>query len=155
MVTPAAGALSASLTRDTNLLAPIEGSVIALDRVIPVLESGSKVILTGKFLRVRVATTSLTLTSADGLQTRSISSGDSLILTARPTLLPGNLAEWTLRTDEGFEGTVTRNRSHLVLAPRSRATTRAANWLQFVNAPVTQACSHWRVRSRSSTIARR
>ena len=54
--------------------------MIALDRVIPVLEPGSKVILTGKLLRVRVATISLTLTSADGLQTRSVSSGDSLIL---------------------------------------------------------------------------
>ena len=117
LVTPAAGALGASLTRDPSLLAPIEGSVIALDRVIPVLEGGSKVILTGKFFRVRVATTSLTLTSADGLQTTSVSSGESLVLTARPTLLPGNLAKWTLRTDEGFEGTVTRNRSHLVLTP--------------------------------------
>ena len=117
LVTPAAGALAASLTRDASLLAPLEGSVVALDRVIPVLEPGSKVILTGKFLRVRVATPSLTLTSADGLQTRSVSSGDSLILIARPTLLPGNLAKWTLRTDEGFEGTVMRNRGHLVLAP--------------------------------------
>ena len=117
LVTPMAGALAASLTRDASLLAPLEGSVIALGRLISPLEAGRKIILSGRFLRVRVATPSLTLTSADGLQTRSVSRGDSLILTARPTLLPGNLAKWTLRTDEGFEGTVTRNRSQLVLTP--------------------------------------
>jgi len=117
LVRPATGALATSLTRDASLLAPLEGSVIALDRVIPVLEAGSKIVLSGKFLRVRVATTSFTLTSKDGLLSKSVSKGDSLILTARPTLLPGNLAKWTLRTDEGFEGTVIRNRRHLILTP--------------------------------------
>src|SRR6185437_7433380 len=45
----------------------------------------------------------------------AVSAGVSPTLTARPTLLPGNSAFWTLRTDEGFEGTVTASRSSLVL----------------------------------------
>jgi hypothetical protein len=111
----AAGSIAQSLTRDPDLLGPIEGSVIALDRLVPVLEVGRKIIITGKLLRVRVAVASLTLTSADGSQTANVSSGDSLTLTARPTLLPANSARWTLRTDEGFEGTVTTDRNSLIL----------------------------------------
>jgi hypothetical protein len=115
LIQPATGSLAASLKRHPELLAPIEGSVIKLDRLIPVLDAGHKVIITGKLLRVRVAAASLTLTSADGLQTTNVSSGDSLPLTARPTLLPANSARWTLRTDEGFEGTVTTDRNSLIL----------------------------------------
>src|SRR4051794_12672053 len=43
LITPAAGSLSASLVRDTGLLAPIEGSVIALDRLVSPLAKGRKV----------------------------------------------------------------------------------------------------------------
>jgi hypothetical protein len=117
LVVPAAGSLGAALTRDPNLLAPIEGSVIGLDRLIPVLESDSKVVLTGKLLRVRLAIVSLTLTSLDGLQTTNVPRGKPLTLSARPTLLPWNLAKWRLRTDEGFEGTVITWRNSLVLIP--------------------------------------
>ena len=117
LVTPAVGSLGAALTLDPNLLAPIEGSVIELDRLIPVLEGGSKVALTGKLLRVRVATTSLTLTSLDKLETTTVTRGKSLTLSSRPTLLPWYLAKWTLRTDEGFEGTVITWRNSLVLTP--------------------------------------
>jgi hypothetical protein len=115
LITPAASSFAAALTRDPDLLAPIEGSVIALDRLVPVLEAGRKIIITGKPLRVRVAAASLTLTSADGLQTASVSLDDSLVLTALPTLLPGNSVKWTLRTDEGFEGSVTTNVADLIL----------------------------------------
>src|SRR5262249_11896526 len=54
--------------------------------------------------RVRVAADSLMLTSADGSQT-AVAKDDSLTLTAVPTLLSGNSAKFTLRTDEGLEGT--------------------------------------------------
>ena len=113
LVQPAAGSMAASLTRDPSLLAPLEGSVITLADLIPPLVAGRKIMVTGKLLRVR-AIVSLTLTSADGSQT-VVSAGVSPTLTARPTLLPGNSALWTLRTDEGFEGTVTASRSSLVL----------------------------------------
>jgi hypothetical protein len=117
LVTPAAGSLSAFLTRGPNLLAPIEGSIIALDRLIPVLASGSKVLLSGKLPRARVATTSLTLISLDGLQTRTVTQGKTLALLARPSLLPWNLAKFRLRTNEGFVGTVITLRTWLVLIP--------------------------------------
>jgi hypothetical protein len=113
LVEPATGSSAASLTRDPELLAPLEGSVITLADLIMPLAPGRKAVVTGKLLRVR-ASVSLTLTSVDGLQT-VVPVGDSLTLTARPTLLPGNSARLTLRTDEGFEGTVTASISLLVL----------------------------------------
>ena len=119
LIQPAAGALAASLTRDGDLLAPLEGSVIALGNLIPPLDAGRKVMVTGKLLRLR-ALAALLLTSADGLQTAKVSVGDSLTMTARPTLLPGNSAKWTLRNNEGFEGTVTASRANLVLTAAAK-----------------------------------
>src|SRR5262249_7336993 len=69
LVTPAAGSIASVLTRDPDLLAPIEGSVVELDRLIPELVPGRKVLITGKLLRARVAASSLKLTSSDGSQT--------------------------------------------------------------------------------------
>jgi hypothetical protein len=115
LVTPVAGSIASALARDPDLLAPIEGSVIQLDRLVPPLEPGRKVLITGKLLRARIAATSLKLTSADGSQNVTIGKDDSLTLTTRPTLLPGNSAKFTLRTDEGFEGTVTTDRGNLIL----------------------------------------
>ncbi|MEA3207794.1 MAG: hypothetical protein QOE70_851 [Chthoniobacter sp.] len=115
LVSPQPGSLAASLNRDAGLLAPVEGSIIELDRLIPGLAAGRKIIVTGRPLRVRVAAASLTLVSADGLQTATVKRGASLVLTARPTLLAGNQAKWSLRTDEGFEGATTTNRTNLVL----------------------------------------
>lgn len=126
LLTPDAGSLAASLIRDPDLLAPVEGAVIALDRLIPALTPGRKVIVSGKRLRVRVAADTLTLTSADGLQTRTLSRGDSLILLARPSLFPlrifpsflrRNVARWNLRADDGFEGAATTSRGSLILTP--------------------------------------
>lgn len=99
------------------LTTPVEGFVVALDRLIPRLEAGRKIIVTGKRLRGRVTAASLTLLSADGLQTATVKRGDSLLLIGRPTLLPGNTEKWTLRNSQGFEGTVTTSRSNLILAP--------------------------------------
>ena len=117
LVTPAAGSIAGALARDPDLLAPIEGSVIELDRLVPALDAGRKGLITGKLLRARMAGTSLKLTSADGSQTVTIGKDDSLTLTTRPTLLAGNSAKFTLRTDEGFEGTVTTDRGNLNLTP--------------------------------------
>jgi hypothetical protein len=115
LVTPAAGSIASALARDPDLLAPIEGSVIQLDRLVPPLEPGRKVLITGKLLRARIAATSLKLTSADGSQNVMIGKDDSLTLTTRPTLMAGNSAKFTLRTDEGFEGMVTTDRRNLIL----------------------------------------
>ncbi len=115
LLAPAAGSIASALTRDPDLLAPIEGSTIDLDRLVPALEPGRKVMITGKLLRVRVAAASLILTSADGSQTATVAKDDSLTLTARPTLLPNDFAKFTLRTDEGFEGAVTTDRGNLIL----------------------------------------
>ena len=114
LITPTAGSLAASLTRDVGLLAPLEGSVIALDRLISPLAKGRKVLITGKPVRVRVAAVSINLTSADGLKTVNVKRGGSLVLTARPTFT-GNLVKWNLRTDEGFAGVATTNVNDLVL----------------------------------------
>lgn len=115
LITPAAGSLAASLTRDVGLLAPLEGSVIALDRLITPLAKGRKVIITGKPVRVRVARDAINLTSKDGLKTVTVERGSTLVLTARPTVI-GNLAKWNLRTDEGFAGVVLTNVNTLVLS---------------------------------------
>jgi hypothetical protein len=115
LLTPAGNSLAAALTRDANLLAPIEGSVIPLDRLVPRLEAGRKVFVTGKPLRARVAAPSLVLLSADGLQTMTIARGVSVLLMQRPAFLAGNLVRWTLRTNAGFEGVVTTNSSDLIL----------------------------------------
>ena len=117
LLEPAAGSISAALTRDPDLLAPIEGSLIQLDRLVPALDAGRKVLITGKLLRARVAVTSLILTPTDGSQTITLKKNDSVILTTRPSLLSGNLAKFTLRTNKGFEGTVTTNRGNLIFTP--------------------------------------
>lgn len=92
----------AGLPSDAGLLAPVEGASLALDRLIPPLPAGRKIIVTGKRLRVRATDPKgLTLTSADGSQ-KTAARGDSLMLLAHPSL-----QQWSLRTDEGFEGVVT------------------------------------------------
>ena len=115
LLVPASGSIASKLTRDSTLLAPIEGSVITLDRLVPTLPAGRKLIVTGKLVRARVMAASLTLTSADGLQTRTISKGATVVVTALPSLLPANKAKWTLRTDLGFEGTITTSLTNLSL----------------------------------------
>ena len=115
--TPAPGAIAASLTLDSKLLAPIEGSVIGLDRLISPLKAGSKIILSGKLLRVRVAANLINLKATAGPQTRTVMRGQLLTLIARPTLLLWSLVSWTLRTDDGFEGTVTTSQSLMVFTP--------------------------------------
>ena len=117
LLEPATGSISAALTRDPDLLAPIEGSVIQLDRLVPALDAGRKVLISGKLLRARVAVTSLILTSPDGSQAITLKKDDSVILTTRPSLLSGNSAKFTLRTNKGFEGTVTTSRSNLIFTP--------------------------------------
>jgi hypothetical protein len=115
LVAPASGSIASKLSRDPALLAPIEGSTIALDRLLPSLLVGRKVMVTGKLVRARVVAASVTLTAADGLQTKTILRGATLIVTALPSLLPANKAKWTLRTDEGFAGTVTTNLTNFSL----------------------------------------
>jgi hypothetical protein len=115
LLAPAPGSLAASLNRSSGLLAPVEGSVIALDRLVPPLTSGRKVVVTGKPLRAQVAALSLTLISADGLQTKIIRRDTSLVLTERPTIVNADLVRWSLRTDDGFEGIVVTNRTNLIL----------------------------------------
>ena len=115
LITPPTGSLSASLRRDPDLLVPVDGTVIALDRLIPVLAAGRKIIVTGKPLRARVAATSLTLVSAEPPQTKVITRGTTLVLTSRPTVINADLVLWSLRADDGFEGIVVTNRTNLIL----------------------------------------
>ncbi|MHC1767284.1 MAG: putative baseplate assembly protein [Verrucomicrobiia bacterium] len=114
---PAAGSVAAALRRDPELLAPIEGSVIALDRLIPALAPGRRIVVTGKPVRVQVEAASLLLTSADGMQSRRVVREDSLVLTGRPTLLSGGMARWALRTNDGFAGEATTGQNQLVVVP--------------------------------------
>ena len=135
LLAPAPGALAETLAREPGLLAPIEGATVALDRRIPPLPAGRKVIITGKPVRVRVAAAAVTLVAPDGLQTVTVARGTSLILTARPTLLPGKQARWELRTDDGFEGRATTGRGDLVL---SAARDADATWSERA---VVQSCA--------------
>jgi hypothetical protein len=115
LITPPPGSLAASLRRDPDLLVPVDGTVIALDRLIPVLPAGRRVVVTGKPLRARVAAVSLTLVSPESSQATVITRGTSLVLTSRPTVVNADLVLWSLRTDEGFEGIVVTNRTNLIL----------------------------------------
>ncbi len=116
LIAPTSGSVGFALTRDPELLAPLEGSVIMLDRVVPTLEAGRKLIVTGKLLRARVLSTLLKLTATDGLTTTAMH-GQSLVVVAPPLLLAGNSAKWTLQTDEGFLGTLTTSLSNLLIVP--------------------------------------
>ena len=112
---PASGSIAARLLRDPGLLAPIEGSVIVLDRLIPSLPAGRKLIVTGKLVRARVLAGSLVLVSLDGRQSIKLTRDATLVVPGLPSLLPGGQAKWTLRTDEGFEGMVTTSLTNLSL----------------------------------------
>ncbi len=114
---PLPAELGGVLKAEPEALAPVAGSVIALDRLIPELPAGRQIIVTGKLLRARVQAASLTLTSLDQLESRSIKKGESLVMTAAPELLTGILAKWSLRTDDGFEGTVTTSQRNLFYSP--------------------------------------
>lgn len=123
LLTPASGSIASKLTRDLELLAPIEGSVILLDRLIPPLPLGREVIVSGKLLRARVNATTLKLTSLDGRQSKTVVRGVSLVVTALPSLLSATQAKWTLRTNEGFEGTVSASLGSLSLTKALKADT--------------------------------
>jgi len=116
LLTPPAGSLIAGLTRNPDLLAPIEGSIIPLSARVPKIEAGRKVVISGKLLRVRVAAASLTVVSLDGLQSRSVSRGASLLLRQAPSSLAFNFVRWPVRTSDGFDGVIVTSRTNLVLA---------------------------------------
>lgn len=135
LVAPASGSIASKLSRDPGLLAPIEGSLIALDRLIPSLPAGRTVMVSGKLVRAKVEAISLVLTAPDGLQSKTVSRGATLVVTALPSLLPASKAKWTLRTDQGFEGTVTTSLTNLSL------TTAHANDAAVSEAAVLQNCA--------------
>ena len=134
LLVPTSGSIASRLSRDRGLLAPIEGSVITLDRLVPPLPVGRKVMITGKFVRAQVVASSFTLTALNGLQTKKISRGATLIVTALPSLLSMSEVKWTLRTDEGFEGTVATGLTNLSL------TTAKSDDPEVSEAAVVQSC---------------
>lgn len=69
--------------------APVAGSELTLNRVVPGLQAGQHVIVSGKRLRVRLVAvpgTTVTLQATGGLQTASIQAGESLFLLQPPPL---------------------------------------------------------------------
>ena len=112
LVEPAQDSIAARVARDPALLAPVEGAIIDIGRLVAPLAAGRKVVVSGKRLRVRVAAAPLALNSPRG--ERSLARGDSLIVLGRPSARE-RLVRWRLRTDDGIEGEVTAASSGLIL----------------------------------------
>jgi len=126
---PAAGPLitrepeapSLPIPLDAGALAPVEGTRVTLDREVPPLPKGRRLIVTGRRIRARVAlhAAGLALTSdAGGHET--LEPGESLLTLASPAVLPGGQALWRLRRANGFTGTITAGTADLLIAAAGR-----------------------------------
>ena len=95
---------------------PLSGELIPLDRWIPALPTGRKLIISGKRLRAR-AVIRLILHSPDGLRSATILPGDSLFITAVPVTNEDGSVRWFLEDRNGFTGFVELRRAFLKVEP--------------------------------------
>lgn len=91
------------------LMEPVEGNQIVLDRRLPDLEEKRTIIISGKRMRAQIpeSTKGLELTSVEGTQTVGLSPKDTLVVMKTPEIQPDGQQTWSLRTKNGFVGTVT------------------------------------------------
>ncbi|WP_431284196.1 putative baseplate assembly protein [Humitalea sp. 24SJ18S-53] len=90
---------------EAPLIDPVLGDLIVLDRPVPTLPEGRRLILRGR-AAVVLAPASATLTGADG-STRAVAEGARLVLAAAPRDLGNGQARWLLRDADGFLGALT------------------------------------------------
>ncbi|HKH49996.1 MAG TPA: putative baseplate assembly protein, partial [Thermoanaerobaculia bacterium] len=99
---------------------PVAGTRLALDRQVEGLAAGRTVIVRGRLSRAVVGSEPLQLQPLDGSAPRQLQPGETLVVLALPFSIAGRGQVWTLRCDDGVEGTV------LVSAPPRSAVSRAS-----------------------------
>jgi hypothetical protein len=116
---------------------PVQGHTIALDRKISDLNTGRRLIVSGKRARVEVpeAVNNLALKLQPGGQDVPLKPRDSLIVTKTPQRRPDGKLIWTLMDTFGRTGTVTaaEGRLHIVPAADSDATVNEVHVIQAVD----------------------
>lgn len=96
---------------------PLQGQVIVLDRHVPGLEPGKRLIVRGKPMRARIITEGLELQSLKNLETVVLHAGASLqVLSLKETGTPGK-KRWRLRNANRFEGQVVTSYGEIVFEP--------------------------------------
>lgn len=104
----AALAGSESLTpAEAPLIDPVWGDSVVLDRVVPTLPEGRRLILRGR-AAVILAPANATLLAADG-SARQLLEGERLVTTAAPRPRDFGMTRWFLRDAGGFEGVLDLN----------------------------------------------
>jgi hypothetical protein len=96
----------AGIALEPGLLAPVEGSSIALAQLVEGLEKGKRISLSGKRIRVRLAPGAgrLNLAMEDGSPGQDLAPQESLQVMEPPQKLAASNVRWHLRRDNGFEG---------------------------------------------------
>jgi hypothetical protein len=121
-----ANVLAGSLPLELYDDKPVCGVKITLNRFVPGLESGHRLIVSGQPKRARLVgqpTEHARLTSADGLQQVELQPRESFqVLAPPPELATGDgetssVGHWHLRNREGFEGTIPAGTATFVLEP--------------------------------------
>ena len=100
---------------------PVTGDRIELDGVVQGLDSGRRLIVTGKRLHLEVAegATDLVLTSDDGARTEPLEPGERVAVLAPPAIDTAGEISWRLADGSGFEGTITVQVPGLDVVPAS------------------------------------
>jgi hypothetical protein len=94
------------LIADQPVSRPVAGTLLTLDRQVEGLAAGRTVIVRGRLSRAVVGPEPLELQPADGSASRTLQPAESLVVLAVPFLISGRGHVWTLRCDDGVEGTV-------------------------------------------------
>jgi len=91
---------------DQPVSRPVAGTRLTLDRQVEGLAAGRTVIVRGRRSRAVVGPEPLELQPADGSAPRELQPAERLVVLAVPFLISGRGQVWTLRCDDGVEGTV-------------------------------------------------
>ena len=107
---------------DAPIETPVWNDEIELDRKIEGLSEGRRLIVRGKRARVTVAAASVVLKALNGLGSKTVARGQSLLLLAAPAAVSGSasLKRWQLRDASGFEGGVNAASAAFAFAPAEK-----------------------------------
>ncbi|VVB52062.1 PA14 domain protein [uncultured archaeon] len=103
---------------ETPCMDILMGNSIELDGFVKGLESGRKLIISGKMKRALITEIGLKLISADGIE-RSLNPGDVLQV-LKPPVKNGAVRQWMLRDRSGFEGIVNDTKDGILLQPATK-----------------------------------
>ncbi|MBC8028980.1 MAG: putative baseplate assembly protein [Pyrinomonadaceae bacterium] len=131
---------------ETPLTDPVWKNEIVLEGVVDGLEEGRELIVTGKRMRAIIGTTraNQSLTSLDGSEEVALAAGDSLIVTAAPTVTEEepNQTTWRLVDKTGFEGFITAADDKITLAPAAASDVLVSEVVQLQQAVLSADAEH-------------